>query len=38
MGCNPEDEGDKFLRNVGNHLQDWVMSKSITSQPKVPKL
>jgi hypothetical protein len=29
---NPEDGGDKFLRNVGNHLQDYT-----GSQPRTPQ-
>jgi hypothetical protein len=29
---HPEDGGDKFLRNVGNHLQDHMVSQTRRSQ------
>jgi hypothetical protein len=37
----PEDGGNKFLKNIGNHIQDHMASQTITPQstfllPSVP--
>jgi hypothetical protein len=34
-GLNPEDRGDTFFRNVGNHLQEHKASQPITPQSSV---
>jgi hypothetical protein len=32
MNFYPEDGGDKFLRNVGNHLRDYIIAPQLRLQ------